>query len=142
MVRVKQAASKKPVSSKDLSSNLRTNPAIKTVRFIFPKTKKTVVTNNDGEIKEQMEMFGIPKRYFQSLCKELSFKYLQGCRWAKEAIEALQMAVEDWMVGFFEDVALCMRYANRETMMKRDMALICHLRKLDYEPVLGFRKDS
>ena len=45
------------------------------------------------------------------------------------------MAVEDWMVEFFEDVALCMRYANRETMMKRDMALICQLRKLSCEPV-------
>ena len=135
MVRVKQATSKKSFSSKNFSSNLRTNPAIKTVRFIFPKTKKTVVINSGEESKEQKEMFSIPKRNFQLLCKELSLQYLENCRWAKEAIEALQMAVEDWMVGFFEDAVLCMRYASRETMAKKDMALICHLRKLNYESV-------
>lgn len=77
----------------------------------------------------------IPKRAFQATCKELAYKYMPGCRFAKEALEALQLAVEDYMIGFFEDSALCMRHAKRKTLMIKDIQLVCALRKISYEPL-------
>ena len=142
MVRAKQSPPKNlSLSSKNLPFNLRIRPAFKTAQYfvkkrvVLPKVKKTVVINNDEEPKEQKTAFCIPMRSFQLICKELSYQHLRGCRWERETIEALQVAVEDYMTGFFEDAALCMEYARRKTMMRKDLELVCHLRQLDYVPL-------
>ena len=143
MVRTKQAVSNKSTlfTPQQGPSNLRIRPAFKTARYfvkksvVIPKVKKTVVINNDEELQEQKTVFCIPRRSFQLICKELSYQHLRGCRWAREALEALQVAVEDYMTGFFEDAVLCMEYAKRQTMMKKDLELVCHLRQLDYVPL-------
>lgn len=44
------------------------------------------------------------------------------------ALEALQEAVEAYMVGFFEDTNLCAIHAKRITIMPRDMKLARRLR--------------
>ena len=44
------------------------------------------------------------------------------------AVNALQEAVEAYMVGFFEDTNLCAIHAKRVTIMPRDMQLARRLR--------------
>ena len=79
--------------------------------------------------------FCIPTKTFQRLCREISLTQVPDCRFTVNALESLQMALEDFMVGFFEDAALCMRYSNRKTLCVKDIELVSKLRKFDYEPI-------
>jgi len=74
----------------------------------------------------------IPKIVFQKLCRDIAYKFMPGCRFSLAALGALQMAVEDYMVGFMEDAAAAMRHAGRRTLMQKDFELIKKLRKMDY----------
>lgn len=85
--------------------------------------------------KPRFLTYSLPKRTFQVLCKEASHRHLKECRFTREALEALQTAVEDFMVGFFEDAGLAMRHAKRKTLQLKDIELISRLRKMEYEPL-------
>jgi len=138
------------------------NPAIKSARFglkkgsvvaplleVIPKARKTVATTHEEARQkrippsQQLEMhrksrfavYSIPRKSFQVLTKRFSHMYMRDCRFTREALEALQTAVEDYMVGFFEDAAMCMRHANRKTLQFKDIELVTRLRKSDYIPL-------
>jgi len=83
--------------------------------------------------KTRFAMYSIPKRTFQRLCRDISYRYLPECRFTLEALVALQTAMEDFMVGFFEDAAMCMRHANRKTLFLKDIELVARLRRFEYE---------
>ena len=102
------------------------------------ETKST--TSNMSNMSEILRRprfynYSIPKRSFQELCKDSAHKFFKGCRFTREALEALQTAVEDFMVGFFEDAGICMRHTKRKTLLLKDIELVTKLRKFQYEPI-------
>jgi len=107
------------------------NPAFKAVS----RVRKSVVVENDEKPKIRFEKMSIAKKAFQVVCKEFAHSHVSDCRFTKEALKTLQLAVEDFIVGFFEDAVLCVNHANRKTLMKQDMLLVCRLRKVDYIPL-------
>ena len=116
--RIIQSARKGPVAvksaRKSISVPVRREPVLQKSRFLN---------------------YSIPKRTFQTLCRDISYTHLPECRFTLEALTALQTALEDFMVGFFEDAAMCMRHANRKTLFVKDMELVAKLRRFDYEPL-------
>ena len=44
-------------------------------------------------------------------------------RWTTVALQVLQIAAEDYMVGLFEDSYLCTLHSKRVTLMAKDMML-------------------
>jgi len=129
-------------------SNLRRSDAvIKAVRFckkgginpVFKAVsrvkKACVVGNNEEKSKIRSETLSISKKRFQVMCKEFAHEHVSDCRFTREALKTLQLAVEDFMVGFFEDAVLCVNHANRKTLMRQDLLLVCRLRKVDYIPL-------
>lgn len=85
--------------------------------------------------KSRFMEYSIPRRSFQRLCRDIAYKYMPECRFTLQALMALQMAIEDFMVGIFEDAAMCMRHAKRKTLLVKDIELVAKLRKLEYEPL-------
>ena len=49
-------------------------------------------------------------------------------RWQSLAIEAVRVALEDYMVRLFEDANLCAIHAKRVTVMPKDVQLARRLR--------------
>ncbi len=130
---------------KGLKQGSVVNPVLQTI----PKARKRVARaheearQNRIPLSQQLEMsrksrfavYSIPRKSFQVLTKRFSHMYMRDCRFTRDALEALQTAVEDYMVGFFEDAALCMRHANRKTLQFKDLELVTRLRKSDYIPL-------
>ena len=77
--------------------------------------------------------YSIPKRSFQRIIRSIAYSTMEGCRFTSEALQALQTAAEDYIVGFLEDAGKCMRHANRKTLMEKDMKMVAQLRKIEYE---------
>jgi histone H3/H4 len=66
---------------------------------------------------------------FARLVREISNKYSrQPLRWQRLGIEALQEAVEAYLVHLFEDSNLCALHAKRVTIMPRDIQLARRIR--------------
>ena len=71
----------------------------------------------------------IRKAPFQRLVRQvMNDMFGDNFRIQTSALEALQEAVEAYMVGFFEDTNLCAIHAKRVTIMPRDMKLARRLR--------------
>jgi len=71
----------------------------------------------------------IRKAPFQRLVRQvMNDMFGDNFRIQTSALEALQEAVEAYMVGFFEDTNLCAIHAKRITIMPRDMKLARRLR--------------
>nr|CAB3251699.1 histone H3.3-like [Phallusia mammillata] len=51
--------------------------------------------------------------------------------WQSLALQALQEASEAYIVRFFEDCSIAATYANRVTIMQRDMWLVKRIRRTD-----------
>lgn len=77
----------------------------------------------------------IPKRAFQNLCKDVAQKFLVDCQFTEQALEALQWAAEDFMVGFFQDAGEVAKHAKRKILNIKDIELVKKLRKLNFEPL-------
>jgi len=155
MVRTKQA-SKRPILGSRFAPSIK--PARKSAPTEIPSSFERLTQNNaeTSQIvpKKRVSLIGtpkgvrrtlrkpietkrfivnsIPRRVFQNLCKDISYRFIPDCRFTKQALGALQMAVEDYMVGFMEDAAAAMRHAGRRTLMQKDFELIKKLRKMDY----------
>ena len=71
----------------------------------------------------------IRKAPFQRLVRQvMNDMFGDNFRIQTSALEALQEAVEAYIVGFFEDTNLCAIHAKRITIMPRDMKLARRLR--------------
>eukprot|EP00183_Erythrolobus_madagascarensis_P000479 CAMPEP_0185852334 /NCGR_PEP_ID=MMETSP1354-20130828/14280_1 /TAXON_ID=708628 /ORGANISM="Erythrolobus madagascarensis, Strain CCMP3276" /LENGTH=159 /DNA_ID=CAMNT_0028553543 /DNA_START=95 /DNA_END=571 /DNA_ORIENTATION=- len=60
---------------------------------------------------------------FARIVKEITHHYHHSLRWQVDAVQALQYAAEDYLVGLLEDANLCAIHAKRVTIMPRDMYL-------------------
>ncbi len=74
--------------------------------------------------------FSIPKLAFQRFVRDITLKYNYGTpfRFTPQALQALHVASEDYLVALFEDSYLCTLHANRVTLMKKDMILARRIR--------------
>lgn len=55
-------------------------------------------------------------------------------RWRVDALEALQEASEDFLVGVMEDANLCAMHGKRITIMPKDIHLARRIRGLRNDP--------
>ncbi|KAJ6518769.1 histone-fold-containing protein [Mycena sanguinolenta] len=70
----------------------------------------------------------IRKLPFQRLVREIVQDFMPNCRFQSTALEALQEAAEQYLVGLFEDTQACALHAKRVTIFQRDMMLARRLR--------------
>lgn len=70
----------------------------------------------------------IRKLPFQRLIKDISQQMKPGFRYRSSALEAMQHALEAFMVSLFEDANLCAIHARRVTIMVKDMLLARRIR--------------
>jgi len=70
----------------------------------------------------------IPKASFFRLVKELGHDYKTDLRFSSMAVEALQTASEDFLVGVFEDAVLCAHHGKRVTVSPADIRLTLRIR--------------
>jgi len=70
----------------------------------------------------------IPKASFFRLVKELGQDYKSDLRFSSMAVEALQTASEDFLVGVFEDAVLCAHHGKRVTVTPADIRLTLRIR--------------
>lgn len=73
----------------------------------------------------------IRKLPFQRLVREIANDLKPDLRFQSTAIQALQEAVEPYLVRLFEDTNLCALHANRVTIQLKDMRLALRLRGID-----------
>ena len=65
---------------------------------------------------------------FVRLVKEISAKYHHSINWQALAIEALQFAAEDYIIGIMEDANLSAIHAKRVTIFPKDIQLAMRIR--------------
>mmetsp|Transcript_54677 Transcript_54677/g.124475 ORF Transcript_54677/g.124475 Transcript_54677/m.124475 type:complete len:148 (-) Transcript_54677:342-785(-) len=72
----------------------------------------------------------IPRATFRSLVRELTQERVgdDDFRWTQTAINAVQTASEDYLVGIFEDSTVASAHARRVTCMLQDIRLVRRLR--------------
>ncbi|CAE7663777.1 hypothetical protein FNF27_00234 [Cafeteria roenbergensis] len=74
----------------------------------------------------------IRKLPFARLVREVTLYYTsREFRWQRDALLALQEAVEAYLVGLFEDANLCAIHGKRVTIMIRDLQLARRIRGLN-----------
>jgi histone H3 len=81
-------------------------------------------------IKKKNDDFSIQKLPFQRFVRDitLKFNYKTPFRFTPQALQALHVASEDYIVALFEDSYLCTLHASRVTLMKKDMILARRIR--------------
>lgn len=70
----------------------------------------------------------IPQAPFQRLVREIAQDYKNDLRFQASAVNALQQAAEDYLVGLFDDANFCAIHAKRVTMMPKDIQLARRIR--------------
>jgi histone H3/H4 len=80
--------------------------------------------------KKNLEELSIRKMPFQRLVRDIVFDYSpqEPFRFTPQALLALHVASEDYLVGLFEDSYLCALHAKRVTLMRKDMNLARRIR--------------
>jgi histone H3/H4 len=80
--------------------------------------------------KKNTEELSIKKLPFQRLVREIviNFSAEEPFRFTPQALQALHVASEDYLVGLFEDSYLCALHAKRVTLMRKDMNLARRIR--------------
>lgn len=56
------------------------------------------------------------------------------CRWRVDAIEAVQVACESYLVGLMEDANICAIHGKRVTIMPKDLHLARRIRGMRDDP--------
>ena len=80
--------------------------------------------------QKNTEELSIRKLPFQRLVRDivLNFTTDEPFRFTPQALQALHVASEDYLVGLFEDSYLCALHAKRVTLMRKDMNLARRIR--------------
>lgn len=65
---------------------------------------------------------------FARLVKEITLTYHHSLQWQSIAIEAVQHACEDYIIGLMEDANLSAIHAKRITIMPKDLLLAQRIR--------------
>lgn len=71
---------------------------------------------------------------FARLVKEISQSFHHAMRWRVDAIEALQVSCEDYLISLLEDANLCAIHAKRVTLLPRDLHLARRIRGMRDDP--------
>ena len=74
--------------------------------------------------QNQHDCVYIPKTNFYRLVKEITQDDKTDMKWSSDAVVLLQLSVEDYIVGLFEDTNLAAIHAGRETITPKDMQLV------------------
>lgn len=78
---------------------------------------------------KNVEELCIRKLPFQLLVREIASNYtLEPFRFTPQALQALHVGSEDYLVTLFEDSYLCALHAKRVTLMRKDMTLARRIR--------------
>ena len=82
------------------------------------------------QINEEEDKLSFNKKNFTNLVKFICEDYYPsgGMKFSLNAIRALQIASEDYLIGLYEDSFLCALHAKRVTLMRKDMILARRLR--------------
>jgi histone H3/H4 len=82
------------------------------------------------KINEEEDKLSFNKKNFTNLVKYICEDYYPsgGMKFSLNAIRALQIASEDYLIGLYEDSFLCALHAKRVTLMRKDMILARRLR--------------
>ena len=80
--------------------------------------------------RKNLDELSIRKLPFQRLVRDivLNFSTDEPFRFTPQALQALHVASEDYLVGLFEDSYLCALHAKRVTLMRKDMNLARRIR--------------
>ena len=70
----------------------------------------------------------IKRAPFARLVREIAQGFMQDLRFQNSAVDALQEAAEEYLVGLFEDTNLCAIHAKRITIMPKDIQLVRRIR--------------
>ena len=65
---------------------------------------------------------------FVRLIKEITLKFHHSLQWQNLALEAIQHAAEDYLIGLMEDANLSALHAKRVTIMPKDIRLARRIR--------------
>jgi histone H3/H4 len=80
-------------------------------------------------INNSMDELCIRKLPFQRLVREIVLNYtVEPFRFTPQALTALHVGAEDYLVTLFEDSYLCALHAKRVTLMRKDMILARRIR--------------
>ena len=79
--------------------------------------------------QKQSSCLLIPRASFQKLVRVLSQDFFSGTRFTKGAFILLQYAVENYMVGLFEDAQLGAIHGRRVTIYPKDIQLARRIRR-------------
>ena len=80
--------------------------------------------------QKNTDELSLKKQPFQRLVKDIVANYSGGepFRFTPQALQALHVATEDYLIGLFEDSYLCALHAKRVTLMRKDMNLARRIR--------------
>ena len=129
----------KPPASKSIHQPVASNSKKKDRRKSLPKnTSKGNQVFKSSKVnkvvtKSRFSEHCIPKAAFQRILKGITLDLKPGFRMKPETLNTLQTAAEHFLVGYFEDAALCASHAKRKTVMSKDMELVQRLRKIEYK---------
>ncbi|KAH8237706.1 hypothetical protein KR038_008450 [Drosophila bunnanda] len=132
MARTKQTA-RKSTGGKAPRKQLATKAARKTTPTVGGVKKPhryrpgTVALREIRRYQKSTELL-IRKLPFQRLVRDIAQGFKADLRFQTAAIGALQEAAEAYLVGIFEDTNLCAIYAQRVTIMPKDIQLASRIR--------------
>jgi histone H3/H4 len=105
---------KKEVKFTKVKKNLRFRPGIKALKEIRKFQKSTDLL--------------IHRLPFARLVKEITLNFRYSFQWQSMALEAIQYASEDYIIGLMEDANLSALHAKRVTVMPKDIKLAKRIR--------------
>eukprot|EP01103_Thecamoeba_quadrilineata_P003947 TRINITY_DN13681_c0_g1_i1.p1 TRINITY_DN13681_c0_g1~~TRINITY_DN13681_c0_g1_i1.p1 ORF type:complete len:141 (+),score=19.49 TRINITY_DN13681_c0_g1_i1:85-507(+) len=130
MVRVKQTARKSTGGKSMKTAKKSPGKTIELKRKPHRYRPGTLAIREIRKYQKSVENI-IPKAPFARLVREIACAFLTDVRFQETALEALQCAVEAFMVELFEDVNICAIHAKRVTIMPRDIHLAARIRRDD-----------
>jgi len=142
MARTKQTARKSSggkAPRKSLATKAARRSAPSTVGVRKPRRFRpgTVALREIRKYQKTTDLL-IRRAPFQRLCREIMQEMEKDIRYQSTAVLALQEASEAYLVGLFEDSHLCAIYANRVTLMPKDMSQLSSLLRRSLFSVVKF----
>ena len=106
--------SERKINFQKKKEKIRFRPGIKALREIRKFQKSTDLL--------------IHRLPFARLVKEITSNYHKSLQWQNMALEAIQYASEDYIIGLMEDANLSALHAKRVTVMPKDIYLAQRIR--------------
>ena len=110
--------------------------------FVFRDNKKNIRYRPGEKALKEIRKFQrstdllIHKLPFTRLVKEITFSFHDSLQWQSIALEAMQHAAEDYIIGLMEDANLSALHAKRVTIMPKDLQLARRIRGLSFVNLL------